>query len=189
MRCYAITRAARSMIGFGQEDERIVRGKWIGCRRGGRRRCIAARRQDHELANRAPRWGGQIRGRRLVRDRAHSATTLAFARDNMLSITTAGLRHSMGGQAFRKGGIVLDMRGFNRIVLNESARPAQDIDDRETSQVLRYHGVESVEPIRGCSLKNTLQPSIASPTSATSSGSGRDPSRRRTGQGNAANHA
>jgi hypothetical protein len=66
-------------------------------------------------------------------------TTLAFARDNRLSITTAGLRHSMGGQAFRKGGIVLDMRGFNRIVLNESARPAQDIDDRETSQVLRYH--------------------------------------------------
>ena len=28
----------------------------------------------------------------------------------------------MGGQAFRKGGVVLDMRGFNRIVLNESAR-------------------------------------------------------------------
>src|SRR6186997_236678 len=48
--------------------------------------------------------------------------TLAFARDNKLSVTTAGVRHSMGGQAFRKGGIVLDMRGFNRIVLNESAR-------------------------------------------------------------------
>src|SRR4030081_2047995 len=50
------------------------------------------------------------------------AKTLAFARDNKLSITTAGVRHSMGGQAFRKGGIVLDMRGFNKIVLNESAR-------------------------------------------------------------------
>jgi FAD/FMN-containing dehydrogenase len=50
------------------------------------------------------------------------AKTLAFARDNRLSITTAGVRHSMGGQAFRKGGIVLDMRGFNRIALNESAR-------------------------------------------------------------------
>src|ERR1700712_619124 len=47
---------------------------------------------------------------------------LAFARDNKLSLTTAGVRHSMGGQAFRKGGIVLDMRGFNKIVLNESAR-------------------------------------------------------------------
>jgi FAD/FMN-containing dehydrogenase len=50
------------------------------------------------------------------------ARTLAFARDNKLSITTAGVRHSMGGQAFRKGGIVLDMRGFNRIVLNENTR-------------------------------------------------------------------
>src|SRR5258708_2671280 len=50
------------------------------------------------------------------------ARTLAFARDNKLSVTTAGVRHSMGGQAFRKGGVVLDMRGFNRIVLNENAR-------------------------------------------------------------------
>ena len=50
------------------------------------------------------------------------AKTLAFARDYKLSITTAGVRHSMGGQAFRKGGIVLDMRGFNQIVLNESTR-------------------------------------------------------------------
>src|SRR4051812_711256 len=50
------------------------------------------------------------------------AKTLAFARHNKLSITTAGVRHSMGGQAFRKGGIVLDMRGFNKIVLNETSR-------------------------------------------------------------------
>ncbi|MCW5705181.1 MAG: FAD-binding oxidoreductase, partial [Bradyrhizobium sp.] len=48
--------------------------------------------------------------------------TLAFARDNRLSVTMAGVRHSMGGQAFRKGGVVLDMRTFNRIVLNERAR-------------------------------------------------------------------
>src|SRR5258706_2922860 len=50
------------------------------------------------------------------------ARTLSFARDNKLSITTAGVRHSMGGQAFRKGGIVLDMRGFNKIALNEATR-------------------------------------------------------------------
>ena len=50
------------------------------------------------------------------------AKTLAFARDNKLSITTAGVRHSMGGQAFRKGGVVLDMRGFNRVVLHEDTR-------------------------------------------------------------------
>ena len=28
----------------------------------------------------------------------------------------------MGGQAFRKGGIVLDLRTFNRIVLNEQTK-------------------------------------------------------------------
>src|SRR5882672_5020071 len=50
------------------------------------------------------------------------ANALKFARDNGLPITSAGVRHSMGGHAFRKGGIVLDMRTFNRIVLNESAR-------------------------------------------------------------------
>lgn len=50
------------------------------------------------------------------------ARTLAFARDNKMSVTTAGVRHSMGGQAFRKGGIVLDMRTFNRIVLSETSR-------------------------------------------------------------------
>ncbi len=57
-----------------------------------------------------------------VRNIDDVARTLAFARDNKLSITTAGVRHSMGGQAFRKGGVVLDMRGFNRIVLNDSSR-------------------------------------------------------------------
>ncbi len=57
-----------------------------------------------------------------VRSVEDIAKTLAFARDNKLSVTTAGVRHSMGGQAFRKGGIVLDMRGFNKIVLNESSR-------------------------------------------------------------------
>jgi len=48
--------------------------------------------------------------------------TLAFAREHKLSITSAGVRHSMGGHAFRKGGIVLDMRTFNRIVLNDAAK-------------------------------------------------------------------
>ena len=49
------------------------------------------------------------------------AKTLTFARANKLSVTCAGVRHSMGGQAFRKGGIVLDMRTFNRVTLNEAA--------------------------------------------------------------------
>src|SRR4029078_13156849 len=49
-----------------------------------------------------------------VRSVEDIAKTLAFARDNKLAVTTSGVRHSMGGHAFRKGGIVLDMRGFNK---------------------------------------------------------------------------
>ena len=43
---------------------------------------------------------------------------LAFARTNDLKITPAGSRHSMGGHSFSKGGLVLDMRGFNRVVVD-----------------------------------------------------------------------
>lgn len=50
------------------------------------------------------------------------ARVLAFARANKLSVSPAGVRHSMGGHAFRKGGIVLDMRRFNAIALDEGAR-------------------------------------------------------------------
>jgi len=45
---------------------------------------------------------------------------LAFARDNGLKVALAGVRHSMGGQAFARGAVVLDMLGFNRILLNEA---------------------------------------------------------------------
>ena len=48
--------------------------------------------------------------------------SLAFARANNLTVTPAGVRHSMGGQAFRRGGVVLDMTHFNQITLNETAK-------------------------------------------------------------------
>jgi FAD/FMN-containing dehydrogenase len=57
-----------------------------------------------------------------VRSVEDIARTLAFARENKLAVTSAGVRHSMGGHAFRKGSIVLDMRSFNRITLNEAAK-------------------------------------------------------------------
>lgn len=57
-----------------------------------------------------------------VRSEQDIARTLAFARQHGLAVSPAGVKHSMGGHAFRKGGIVLDMTKFNRIVLNEAAR-------------------------------------------------------------------
>lgn len=44
---------------------------------------------------------------------------LQFARQNNLKITCAGQQHSMGGQTFTHGGLVLDLRDFNRIKLDK----------------------------------------------------------------------
>src|ERR1700733_1417453 len=47
---------------------------------------------------------------------------LQFARENHLKVTIAGQRHSMGGQSFTKDGLILDMRGFNRLTLDKENR-------------------------------------------------------------------
>ncbi len=44
---------------------------------------------------------------------------LAYARANGLKVSTAGVRHSMGGQAFGRNAVVLDMTRFNRIAFDE----------------------------------------------------------------------
>src|SRR5579872_209078 len=47
---------------------------------------------------------------------------LGFARAHNLKVTAAGQRHSMGGQSFTHGGIVLDMRGFNAMTFDQERR-------------------------------------------------------------------
>jgi FAD/FMN-containing dehydrogenase len=47
---------------------------------------------------------------------------LAFARANNLKVSLAGARHSMGGHAFYKNALVLDMTRFNTMSLNQDAR-------------------------------------------------------------------
>lgn len=47
---------------------------------------------------------------------------LLFAREHRLKVSMAGVRHSMGGQAFFKNNLVLDMKGFNKIELNEAEK-------------------------------------------------------------------
>lgn len=44
---------------------------------------------------------------------------LQWARENNLKVTCAGQQHSMGGQTFTHGGLVLDLRDFNRIKLDK----------------------------------------------------------------------
>lgn len=47
---------------------------------------------------------------------------LNYARLEGLRVSPAGMKHSMGGQAFAPGNLVLDMRGLNHIELDPAAR-------------------------------------------------------------------
>ena len=57
-----------------------------------------------------------------VKDTATIRRALSFARDNDLSVSIAGARHSQGGQAFAPDSVVLDMRQFNEISLDAERR-------------------------------------------------------------------
>ena len=47
---------------------------------------------------------------------------LVYARANRLPVSMAGARHSMGGHAFARNGVVLDMTGYNRVTLDAGAK-------------------------------------------------------------------
>jgi FAD/FMN-containing dehydrogenase len=59
-----------------------------------------------------------VHGIVAVQSEADVAAALAYARDQGLTVSPAGVKHSMGGQAFRRGGVMLDMRGLNTIRLD-----------------------------------------------------------------------
>ncbi|MDX3883671.1 MAG: FAD-binding oxidoreductase [Sphingomonas sp.] len=72
---------------------------------------------DASCLNRTP-----VVGVVAVRNEADVAHALAYARAHKLTVTAAGMKHSMGGQAFRAGGVILDMRGLNAIRLDANTR-------------------------------------------------------------------
>lgn len=49
---------------------------------------------------------------------------LKYARDNGLKVSVSAVKHSMGGQAFYKNALILDMNKFNNISVNESSMSA-----------------------------------------------------------------
>jgi FAD/FMN-containing dehydrogenase len=57
-----------------------------------------------------------------VREVDDIRAALAFARDNGLKVAVAGVRHSMGGQAFARNAVVLDMTRLNRMSLDAQTR-------------------------------------------------------------------
>lgn len=64
----------------------------------------------------------QVAGVVDIRRESDVATALAYARANGLAISPAGVKHSMGGHAFSRGGVMLDMRGLNAIVMDPERR-------------------------------------------------------------------
>ena len=60
---------------------------------------------------------------------------LLFAKENNLKVSPAGVRHSMGGQAFFKNALVLDMTQFNKMSLDEEQ---QNPDRSERRYLARY---------------------------------------------------
>ena len=75
-------------------------------------------RQRRQLPE--PHAGLRRRRGRQTADDVRKA--LAFARARGLKISTAGVKHSMGGHAFARGGVVLDMTAFNRMSLDAERR-------------------------------------------------------------------
>ena len=57
-----------------------------------------------------------------VKSEKDVADALAYARARGLTVSAAGVKHSMGGQAFRQGGLVLDMRGLDAVRLDPARR-------------------------------------------------------------------
>lgn len=69
---------------------------------------------DASCLNRTPVYGVvEVRAVDDIR------TALTFARKNGLKVSIAGVKHSMGGQAFARKALVLDMTRFNRMSLDE----------------------------------------------------------------------
>lgn len=63
-----------------------------------------------------------VKGVVAVKTEKDIADALAYARDQGLKVSMAGALHSMGGHAFARDGVVLDMTGFNAVTVDEAAR-------------------------------------------------------------------
>ena len=119
----------------------------------------AARRhhQRRELSQ-PQRNHGVIQGQEK---RRRIAKAVAFARANNLAITAAGVRHSMGGHAFLRGGIVLDMRAFNRIKLNDVSKDRSPSSRAQAGTTSRTSSIRAL-PCAPCNPPTSLPSAVLS---------------------------
>jgi FAD/FMN-containing dehydrogenase len=81
--------------------------------------------------------------------------TLAFARSKSLSVSIAGARHSMGGQAFVKDGLVIDMTAFDQMTVDpkrnvltvQSGATWKKVQDSLDPRGLSVKAMQSVNPL------------------------------------------
>ena len=86
---------------------------------------------------------------------------LAFARENGLKVTSLGQQHSMGGQTFTPGGLLLDMREMSGITVDAERKVAAvqaGVRWRELQQALdaRALAVKAMQSINIFSVGGTL---------------------------------
>ena len=96
-----------------------------------------------------------------VSTEADVRSALQFARDHNLKISCAGQQHSMGGQTFTHGGLILDFRDFNRIQLDEQLKTVNvqsGVRWWQLQQLLDKHGlsVKSMQSINIFSIGGSL---------------------------------
>lgn len=63
---------------------------------------------------------------------------LAYAKAKGLQVTPSGERHSMGGQSFSRGGLVLDMRGLNEMRLDKESQTLRVGSGAKWKEVQEY---------------------------------------------------
>lgn len=88
---------------------------------------------DASCLNRTP-VAGVVRPDSIEKLRA----VLAFAASEDLRVTPSGARHSMGGQAFARHGLAIDMRGLNDLSVDEERRTLTVGAGATWAQVLRF---------------------------------------------------
>lgn len=68
----------------------------------------------------------------VIHDIGQLRTVLSDARQRGLKVSIRGSRHSQGGHTYRAGAVVLDMRGYNRILAVDPAVPSITVESGAT---------------------------------------------------------
>jgi decaprenylphospho-beta-D-ribofuranose 2-oxidase len=87
-----------------------------------------------------------VAGVDTVRQLDQLRAILRDARQRQLKVSISGSRHSQGGHTYTAGGLVLNMRGFNRVLAVDTAARTVTVESGATWDVAQF--VEVVQSFR-----------------------------------------